>query len=293
LGEECEVRGTDATGIAYPHNGRLSVYKRPVPARRLKVHLPDDCHIVMGHTRMTTQGTEKKNKNNHPFIGNVYNGSFALAHNGILWNDKTLRISEKLPGTTIQTDSYIAVQLIEQEGILDFASLKNMAEKIEGMFTFTLLDRKGNLYFIRGDNPLCIYHFKTFGFYLYASTEEIMKHAVIRMGLQNHPHEEVKIKGGDLLRIDAKGQLKWGCFDFDEFGMYGYCHRPRSLYHDSFSDKAYWDGLKTVAGYMGFSAADIDHYRDLGYPPDYVEEILYGFDMDNHTQSSYHDKAYL
>ena len=30
LARECQVRGTDATGIAYSFNGRLRIYKRPL-----------------------------------------------------------------------------------------------------------------------------------------------------------------------------------------------------------------------------------------------------------------------
>ena len=32
LSKECEVRGTDATGFAYIHVGKLSVFKRPLAA---------------------------------------------------------------------------------------------------------------------------------------------------------------------------------------------------------------------------------------------------------------------
>ena len=55
LARECQVRGTDATGIAYSFNGRLRIYKRPLPARKMKIHIPHGVNIVMGHTRMTTQ----------------------------------------------------------------------------------------------------------------------------------------------------------------------------------------------------------------------------------------------
>ena len=34
LSVACEARGTDATGIAYNHNGHLSVYKRPLAAHK-------------------------------------------------------------------------------------------------------------------------------------------------------------------------------------------------------------------------------------------------------------------
>ncbi|UQT46789.1 hypothetical protein M5E87_16235 [Flavonifractor plautii] len=38
-----------------------------------------------------------------------------MAHNGVLHNDGYLRRSLSLPKTKIETDSYIAVQLIEQK----------------------------------------------------------------------------------------------------------------------------------------------------------------------------------
>ena len=32
LATACEARGTDATGIAYNSHGKLTIYKRPLPA---------------------------------------------------------------------------------------------------------------------------------------------------------------------------------------------------------------------------------------------------------------------
>ena len=60
LSKECEIRGTDATGFAFNHNGHISIFKRPLPARKMHLHLPDEVYAVMGHTRMATQGSEKK-----------------------------------------------------------------------------------------------------------------------------------------------------------------------------------------------------------------------------------------
>ena len=59
LAKECEVRGTDATGIAYLYNNGIQVYKRPWPARRMRFRIPNEVSVVMGHTRMTTQGSAK------------------------------------------------------------------------------------------------------------------------------------------------------------------------------------------------------------------------------------------
>ena len=141
LARECQVRGTDATGIAYNFNGRMRIYKRPLPARKVKIHLPHDVNVIMGHTRMTPQGNAQFNQNNHPFLGHVDGSSFALAHNGVLWNDKELRAEENLPLTSVETDSYVAVQLLEQQKTLDFDSLQSMAEAVEDSFVFTVLDK--------------------------------------------------------------------------------------------------------------------------------------------------------
>ena len=75
-----EVRGTDASGIAYVKNGKLVIYKRPLPAHKMHFSVPSDTTIVTGHTRFTTQGSAELNFNNHPFMGKTEEGRFALCH---------------------------------------------------------------------------------------------------------------------------------------------------------------------------------------------------------------------
>ena len=53
LAKECEVRGTDATGIAYNFGGSIKVYKRPLAAHKLKFHVPNGVHVVMGPVSYT------------------------------------------------------------------------------------------------------------------------------------------------------------------------------------------------------------------------------------------------
>ena len=172
LATACEVRGTDATGIAYNSGGKLRIYKRPVPGHRMRFRVPEDAAVVMGHTRMATQGSPKKSCNNHPFPGMVRGEAFALAHNGVLYNDRTLRRQLKLPNTKVETDSYIAVQLLEKKEALNFSSLRDMAERVEGSFTFTVLGPQDDLFIVKGDNPMCLVQFPDRGLYLYASTKE-------------------------------------------------------------------------------------------------------------------------
>lgn len=85
---------------------------------------------MIGHTRHTTKGNEKRNENNHPFAGTAGQEKFALVHNGILANDRSIRSQLCLPKTKIETDSYIALQLLEHQKKLDFGSIKHMAEAV-------------------------------------------------------------------------------------------------------------------------------------------------------------------
>ena len=212
LAAACEVRGTDASGVAYNAGGRLRIYKRPVAAHKLDLRIPYDAKVIMGHTRMTTQGAAKRNCNNHPFRGNLPKKEFALAHNGILYNDHTLRRQHALPKTKIETDSYIAVQLIEQKKALDTESLRFMAEQVQGSFTFTLLDEKDRLYIIKGSNPLCLYHFPEQGVWFYASTKEILDKGLAAAGFLHHPHERITMDDGEILCIAPDGKISRDAF---------------------------------------------------------------------------------
>ena len=124
LAHAAEIRGTDATGVAYNSGSRLRIYKRPRPAHTMRFCIPKDASAVMGHTRMTTQGKASRNRNNHPFAGRAGDRHFALAHNGVLFNDRYLRSTLQLPETRIETDSSLAVHLIAQKGPLDSSSLQ-------------------------------------------------------------------------------------------------------------------------------------------------------------------------
>ena len=56
LSVESEVRGTDASGIAYVRDGELVIYKNPGPASKNDFYFPADTKILTGHNRMTTRG---------------------------------------------------------------------------------------------------------------------------------------------------------------------------------------------------------------------------------------------
>ena len=276
LATECEARGTDATGIAYNSGGRLRIYKRPLPAHKLRFFLPNDARMVMGHTRLTTQGSEKKNYNNHPFRGRTDTMDFALAHNGVLYNERSLRKRLQLPRTEIETDSYIAVQLLEESKALGFDSLKHMAETVEGSFTFTVLDGGDTLSIVKGDNPMCLYRYPRLGLYLYASTEAILGRALKKLRFSLEKPEEVALDCGDMLKIHREGAMEKGAFDASrlyERPYVGFYYGGR--YPSKREENAYLEELKTVAGSFGYSPQAIDRMLARGFSTDEIEEFLY------------------
>ncbi|MEE1125657.1 MAG: class II glutamine amidotransferase [Acutalibacteraceae bacterium] len=273
LSRACEARGTDATGIAYNWNDNLKIYKQPLPAHKMKYQIPFGIHTIMGHTRMTTQGDEKQNYNNHPFYGSASNTDFALAHNGVLHNDIILRATEELPDTTIETDSYIAVQLIEKKEALDTDSLKYMAEQLEGSFTITVLDQQDNLYFVKGDNPMCIYHFKSKGIYIYSSTEEILLKALKKMPYRFGDYEKIDISSGEILKIDKHGKTSKAYFD--DSNLIDYSYYPRTFRFARTDEDDYLDTLKSVATTYGISENYIDCLLEEGFTTDDIEELIY------------------
>lgn len=282
LAEASEVRGTDAAGIAYNAGGTLHIDKRPGPAHTIHFTVPKEARVIMGHTRMTTQGSALKRQNNHPFAGRARREGFALAHNGVLYNDKVLRRIHDLPQTSIETDSYIAVQLIEKQSALNFDSLRFMAEEVEGSFCFTVLDRKDNLYFVRGDNPLCLYHYPELGLYLYASTEEILRNAIGKMRLAGTP-ESVTLHCGDILKINAQGEQMQTTFSTEQF----FCTWSPYFWPQSAipvparaktlddPETAYLAELRTIANWYGYDNAVVDTWLADGFSTDEIEEFLY------------------
>ena len=267
LANAAEERGTDAAGISYIKDGKVTIYKRPRAAHLIRFNAPEDTKAIMGHTRMATQGDKKHNYNNHPFLGKA-DKEFAFGHNGVLWNDRVLRKDKLIPDTHIETDSYAACQLIETQNKLDFDSLKYMAETVEGNFTFTILDDENSLYIVKGSNPMCLLHFEALGIYIYASTESIMKNALKKVGFHKFDAEKVEVVEGDILKIDENGIVSRAEFEYltasSRFGWYN-----SADYYPIHEEL-----LLAYCGCYGVDSSDVELLLDYGYTPDEVEDML-------------------
>ena len=279
LANASEVRGHHAAGIAYNKADALTIFKRPKPAHKLHFHVPENTAAAMGHTRLTTQGDQKLNYNNHPFRG-FAGTEFALAHNGVLYNDELLRSQLQLPNTQIETDSYIAVQLLESQHELTFDAMRYAAEKVRGYFTFTILDRADNLYFIKGESPLYLIHFPSLGLYVYSSTKEIMATAYKQIPAQFPKYEVIPISEGELLRIAPNGKITrstytvqndYTIYDRRWFGSY-LCDWDKP--EKDCCDEDDYMLLLELCGYYGVEPETVQYLRELGYSYTEIEDFL-------------------
>lgn len=252
---------------------------------------PDDIVALIGHTRHSTQGSEKKNYNNHPFFGRMQGCNFALAHNGVLWNDGDLKQELLLPQTKIETDSFVAVQLLELRKKLNFESLRFMAETVKGSFSFSILDSKNNIYLVKGDSPLSVLHFPKLKLYVYASTDEILYKALIDSpifpSIKRGEYEQIPIDEGEILKICPDGRIERGEFDFRYYrGRYNWWDygTPYSYTVGGRSDgakdyaKDYLETLKQMAMYEGYSPGLIDDLLAEGFSLDKIEMYLYDYE---------------
>lgn len=267
-----ECRGTDATGISYVNNGEIVTFKQPKPAHKMKLFFPKDTVAVIGHNRLTTQGSEKKNFNNHPFEGMTVQHSFALAHNGVLYNDKEIRLEKQFPKTQIETDSYIAAQLLEQSESVSMDSVKNMAETVDGSFVFTILRNDNMLFLVKGSNPITLYHFPELGLYIYASTKEILKTTLKNAGLKES-YDDIKVNTGDIIQINSDGKIFCDTFEtlyhFDWHGLYSYEESE--------------DDLLAICNCFGVDKEDVEFLYSCGYTSDEIEEMLFDTDIFEET----------
>lgn len=284
LATAAEARGTDATGIAYLSGGRMHVYKRPLPGHRLQFRIPRDTKVVMGHTRLGTRGNAKRNYNNHPFQARAGGRPFALAHNGVLYNDISLRQQLALPHTKIQTDTYVAVQMLKRAGTISSRTLQTMAEQLDGSFTFTVLDYRESLYFVRGNNPLHLYHCSDMGLYLYASTQEILDKAIQSIPVPLGESESVPLTSGEILKVNIRGIQSRSQFDDSRLWYNGYLPYSSAswwssggapVHPDAKSQTQHAQALRSVAGAFGLTPQEIDQLLQEGFTEQEIEDYLY------------------
>jgi glucosamine--fructose-6-phosphate aminotransferase (isomerizing) len=264
-----EVRGTDATGISYVNHGKVVTFKKAKPAHKVKLYFPKNTRAVIGHTRMTTQGSEKYNYNNHPFDGRCGTETFSLAHNGVLYNDAEWKAKYHLPKTPIETDSYVAVQLLEQKKQLHAESIKKMAELVNGSFVFTILRNDNTLFLVKGNNPLTLYHFPALELYVYASTKSILDNALQQVNLSDKCFE-IDVSEGEIVEIASSGNLSKTTFAMQNSVFSPYNWDNLNWYETEEQEEF----LLECCRMFGVPEEDVYLLLDYGFSADEIEEML-------------------
>ena len=157
--------------------------------------------------------------------------------------------------------------------------MRYAAEQVRGYFTFTLLDRQNNLYFVKGESPLYLIHFPSLGLYVYSSTKEIMTAAFRQMPVKFPQFEVIAVTEGELLRISVDGKIT--CDRYTVHDDYSFCGRWYSNFlsgwdkpeKGSCSDDDYML-LIELCGYYGVDPEDIRYLCEMGYSYDEIEGFL-------------------
>lgn len=157
------------------------------------------------------------------------------------------------------------------------------AEQLEGTFTFTVLDEANNLYFMRGNNPMCILHFPREGFFFYASKHEILFLSLTKLGLDTKNFNAIPIQQGDLLRIDRHGRTARSRFEDSRLRRTPcrywewedeWCF-PSCGHEKIRPEEDYLEELKDMADYFGLDEEIVALLRKEGFSFAEIEEMLY------------------
>jgi len=217
-------RGRDATGFAArtepldaPHRGRVVTAKAPVAADEFTETNPfwrhlvrQRCASVLGHVRYATSGTPSDNRNNHPFVGKLRNGSpFSMVHNGVFLEPRETadRLSLEL---TTDCDSEVACRLIESSrSIAD--GLYQCLKQIRGSMALAVLDhRTGTLWTARdNDRPLWVCRLRGGRRTIVCSTPKIICDAIQRRlgSFNDHVESIYPLAAGFVHGLTTDGRL--------------------------------------------------------------------------------------
>ena len=189
-----------------------------------------------------------------------------------MYNDTEVKAQYKLPDTPIETDSYVAVQMLEQYKTIDSSTLKEVSEAMRGSFVFTILRDDNTLFLVRGNNPITLYYYPELGLYVYASTKEILDKALKLCCIKGYPIS-YKINEGDIVRIDADGEISVTQFTMnvqDPWLDWWKYYRSSWMPEDDICSAEILD----ICGYYGIEKEDVELLLSVGYTVDEIEEML-------------------
>jgi glutamine---fructose-6-phosphate transaminase (isomerizing) len=151
-----ESRGKEASGLALHVTGRAGVEVRKAAVRGRRLIASPDCRrmlaaaaeavtagsrvVVLGHTRMVTNGDPSDNGNNQPVVGH----RVVALHNGIITNEDVLWARDPDLPRLHEVDTELVVRLVERGLTADGRDLQtvfiDVAADLSGANTLAVLD---------------------------------------------------------------------------------------------------------------------------------------------------------
>jgi len=194
-----EYRGYDSAGLAVVSDSKLQVHKVVGRVSELEKTLPSDFHGTIGvaHTRWATHGAPTV-VNAHPHVDST--GQFAVVHNGIVENYRTLRGLLESKGCTFksETDSEVLAHLIalHYDGDL-LAAVRRALREVRGTYGIAVIStlEPGVLVAARNGSPLIV-GVRGDGGYLVASDAS---------ALVAHTRDVVYFEDGEIAALKAEG----------------------------------------------------------------------------------------
>lgn len=188
-----ESRGSDASGFAYTDGlNRAGMHKEAKPGSQLPLGtLPRDVGTVILHTRFATQGAITDNRNNHPVTSADRN--IALVHNGVIYNDHSLRGRLGLTPADAAVDSIVLPELLAQEGLESLGDTSGYA-------AISWLDARdpGTLNIARlKTSPVAFTHLED-GSFVMASTPALLMQAL----------DQLKLTYGGIFTLDEERYIQ-------------------------------------------------------------------------------------
>ncbi len=172
-----EYRGYDSSGIAFPLNGSLKLFKGTGCIGKIikgkRVFSPS----AIGHTRWATHGKVSR-KNAHPHFS--CGKEIAVVHNGIIENFPSLKKRLRGHKFSSETDSEIIAHLIEEKlnprkGLLK--AVQETAGFLKGSFAFLVLSslEPEKIVAVKKDSPLLL-GFSKKGVFASSDQTPLLKH---------------------------------------------------------------------------------------------------------------------
>ena len=157
-----DYRGYDSAGVAYFEGDKIEIRKVCGRVAALSLLVPQTLHtkVGIGHSRWATHGRPSV-VNAHPHASQ--SGMFAIVHNGVITNFKTLQNQLKARRFQFvsQTDSEVIPHLLEwyytRSGSV-MEALRLAAEELQGSYAVAILckDDPNHLYYLKKGAPLLI-----------------------------------------------------------------------------------------------------------------------------------------